>query len=149
MLELIYLLQLLSIPSLVDTHCLATNIYHEARGESHIAQIAIGNVVLNRVKHEKYPNTVCGVVYQTKDNPIRLNRCQFSWYCDGISDRVFNRELFTEISITSFLILLGWYEDNTKGATHYYNPMIASPEWAKRYDYMVSHDNHDFYMRTD
>ena len=52
--------------------CMAINIYHEARNESVIGQIAVGQVVMNRVADERFPNTVCEVVtqgkhYMTKD----------------------------------------------------------------------------------
>ena len=65
--------------------CLATAIYFEARSEPESGQIAVAQVVLNRVKNPAYPNTVCGVVYQNKD---KRNRCQFSFACDGIRDRI-------------------------------------------------------------
>jgi len=71
--------------------CLALNIYHEARNQPVAGQIAVSEVVLNRVADSKYPNTICEVVYQAKykkgsNLPIR-NQCQFSWYCDGKSDK--------------------------------------------------------------
>ena len=66
-----------------QTGCLAIALYHEARGENQLGQIAVAQVILNRVKSRKYPDTVCRVVYQ---NTHRLNRCQFSFACDGRSD---------------------------------------------------------------
>ena len=71
-----------------ETYCMSLNIYYEARGESWRGKTAVAHVTLNRVKHEKYPNTVCGVVLQAKlwkGNPIR-DMCQFAWYCDGKSE---------------------------------------------------------------
>ena len=50
--------------------CLAMNIYHEARSESMQGQIAVAQVTLNRVEHDKWPSTICEVVYEPK---------QFSW----------------------------------------------------------------------
>ena len=70
--------------------CLALNVYHEARDQPFIGQVAVAQVVMNRVKDERYPDDVCGVVKQgltyswDTDYPV-LNRCQFSWYCDGKS----------------------------------------------------------------
>ena len=49
-----------------QTYCMAQNIYYEARGESLKGKQAVGNVVLNRVAHPKYPDTVCGVVYEAR-----------------------------------------------------------------------------------
>mgnify|MGYP003628329525 CR=1 FL=1 len=72
--------------------CLALNVYHEAKNQSLIGQIAVAQVVMNRVRDERYPDTVCEVVEQgptyswKKDYPVK-NRCQFSWYCDGKSDK--------------------------------------------------------------
>jgi len=68
--------------------CLALNIYHEARNQPTIGQVAVGQVVMNRVRDERFPDTVCGVVKQGQtyswqpDLPIR-NKCQFSWWCAG------------------------------------------------------------------
>ena len=65
--------------------CLATAIYFEARGESYRGQVAVAQVVLNRVKHKLYPDTICGVVFQ---NQNRRNSCQFSFACDGRPERI-------------------------------------------------------------
>ena len=73
--------------------CLALNVYHEAKNQSFIGQVAVAQVVMNRVRDTRYPNTVCDVVKQgatykwKPDFPIK-NRCQFSWYCDGKSDSI-------------------------------------------------------------
>jgi spore germination cell wall hydrolase CwlJ-like protein len=66
-----------------EMKCLATAVYFEARGEPVAGQVAVAQVVLNRLKSDRYPDTVCGVVYQ---NAQRRNRCQFSFACDGKSD---------------------------------------------------------------
>ena len=72
--------------------CLALNIYFESRNQPIEGQVAVSQVVLERVKSKKYPDTVCEVVFQgptyswSVNYPIK-NRCQFSWYCDGISDK--------------------------------------------------------------
>ena len=72
-----------------DYHCLASNIYWEARNQPIIGKLAVANVTLNRVASKRYPNTICGVVTQTRYYPsgrIDLHSCQFSWYCDGLKD---------------------------------------------------------------
>jgi spore germination cell wall hydrolase CwlJ-like protein len=78
-----------------DRFCLAQNIYFEAGNQSFAGKIAVSQVVLNRVLHSNFPDTVCDVVYQAqlsawhlsqgREVPIR-NKCQFSWYCDGKPD---------------------------------------------------------------
>jgi Cell Wall Hydrolase len=60
--------------------CLTQAIYYEARGESEDGQRAVAQVVLNRVRHPAYPNSVCGVVYQGSE---RATGCQFTFTCDG------------------------------------------------------------------
>ena len=66
-----------------DLKCLATAIYFEARGESEFGQEAVAQVILNRERSSRYPDTVCEVVYQ---NAGQRNRCQFSFACDGKPD---------------------------------------------------------------
>src|SRR5262245_45277856 len=61
--------------------CLAEAIYYEARNQSDDGQRAVAQVVLNRVRHPAYPNTVCGVVYQGSE---RTTGCQFSFTCTGV-----------------------------------------------------------------
>jgi len=65
--------------------CLAEAIYFEARGEPEEGQVAVAQVILNRVRSGLYPGTVCDVVYQNKE---RHNRCQFSFACDQTAERV-------------------------------------------------------------
>lgn len=60
--------------------CLATMIYHEARGTDRLTKIKTVNVVLNRVRNHKYPSTVCGVIYQKTRYKHKVV-CQFSWSC--------------------------------------------------------------------
>lgn len=147
-------------------HCLAKNIYFEARGESTQGKVAVANVVLNRVDHYYYPNNICGVVYQAKlsqwwlehhgrEVPVK-NMCQFSWYCDGKSDDLqltdefgnvikANMEAWTESIEIAKLALLGQLNDLTHGATHYYNPKLAQPIWAVHYEETTTIDNHCFH----
>lgn len=61
-----------------ERDCLASAIYHEARGEPADGQIAVAQVVLNRVRSGRWPSTVCGVVYQ---DAHRGEKCQFSFAC--------------------------------------------------------------------
>ena len=143
-------------------HCLATNIYHEARGESYAGKVAVANVTMNRVHNNKFPNTICGVVYQaqTRENwkgnivPKR-NKCQFSWYCDGKSDDIVlttldgsvikERMQAWEMSLLiSSQMIRGNLIDITTGSTHYYNSDLANPYWAEHYVQVVQIDSHSF-----
>ena len=129
-----------------DIQCLAENIYFEARSESTVGKIAVALVTLNRVKHPKFPNTVCGVVKQTKYYPngkIDLHSCQFSWYCDGKSDEP-TEKAFGEIQLLASIMLRWDSIDVTQGALWYHSKKVT-PEWASHYDRTISIDNHIFY----
>tara|TARA_B100000029_G_scaffold477795_1_gene523238 strand:+ start:1560 stop:2051 length:492 start_codon:yes stop_codon:yes gene_type:complete len=133
-----------------EVRCLAENIYFEARNQSIPGQIAVALVVLNRVEHPNFPNTVCGVVKQTKYYPsgrIDLHSCQFSWYCDGKSDEPIEpcwEEIFTLAEI-----IIGWESiDFTDGSLWYHSTKV-SPEWANHYAKTVQIDNHIFYKPLD
>ena len=77
-------------------HCLALNIYHEARGEKKAGQIAVAKVTLNRVKSNRYPDTVCDVVYEKRWDKIRKRYVgQFPW---------------TEFEIPPTLKSKAWYQ---------------------------------------
>ena len=70
--------------------CMVLNLYHEARSESNEGMIAVGHVTLNRVRSKNFPNTICNVVRQAvyhKNGVPKKNLCQFSWWCDGKSDK--------------------------------------------------------------
>ena len=156
----------ISEPNVVDInqmHCLATNIYHEARGESFAGKVAVANVTHNRVDSTKYPNTYCGVVYQAQmyvnwrgnEVPAR-HKCQFSWYCDGKSDDIILKTADGKIIKSHMLaweeslqiatqMIEGNLPDITDGATHYFNHNIAQPYWANHYVQVVQIDNHTFH----
>ena len=129
-----------------DIICLSKNIYFEARGESVEGQIAVAHVTINRVRHKKFPNTVCGVVYDAKkweEHPIR-NKCQFSWYCDGKSDEIHDWKTYNQITNVARKVMLGEYEDNTGGST-FYHANYVSPDWSQHMSLAVVHDSHIFY----
>lgn len=67
-----------------DVGWLSLNIYHEARGESLLGIVGVADSVFNRITHKSFPNSLIGVV--TQGGEVR-DKCQYSWYCDGFSDR--------------------------------------------------------------
>jgi spore germination cell wall hydrolase CwlJ-like protein len=134
-----------------DYHCLASNIYWEARNQSLGGKLAVGQVVLNRVDNTRFPDTICKVVKQTKYYPsggIDLHDCQFSWYCDGLSDVPFEHEM--TIYEESFELAVNLLEsrpiDVTEGATHYHNNKV-NPYWADSLKRITRIDDHIFYRR--
>ena len=64
-------------------NCLASNIYHESRGEPEEGKIAVGMVTINRTTDKRFPSTVCGVVNQ-RTGARSHSKCQFSWSCQGM-----------------------------------------------------------------
>jgi N-acetylmuramoyl-L-alanine amidase len=98
-------------------------IHHEAKGESLEGQIAVANVVLNRVKSNKFPNTVCGVVKQ---------RGQFSWYG--------KKPMTNQKQQLALEVLKGRHPNNVKGALFFTNFSIR---FNKRILYVVG--RHRFY----
>lgn len=110
--------------------CIALNIYHEARGEDISSMLAVGHVVLNRVESDKYPDTPCEVIRQAKYDSrgkLLLNQCQFTWYCDGRSDKPKDKEAWNVSLIVATEIFLT--EDNTNGALWYHADYVQ-PSWA-------------------
>ena len=122
--------------------CLAMNMYHEARSEGIRGMMAVAEVTMNRVESKKYPNNVCAVVKQgyRKGN----KSCQFSWYCDGKSDKMKNqhwREIAEEMAID---YLTGLDTNFTQGATHYHASYVR-PYWADSFDKTTQIGTHIFY----
>jgi spore germination cell wall hydrolase CwlJ-like protein len=108
-----------------ELHCLALNNYFEARGESTTGQHAVANVVLNRVKHKGFPDSICGVV---KQGGKKLYRCQFSWWCDGLSDEPHDQTAWKLSLKIASDILQKKHEDITSGALWYHADYV-SPYW--------------------
>ena len=138
-----------------ESFCLAQNVYFEARNQPLAGQLAVVSVTINRVNDKRFPNTICGVVYEGphrpswKDNTVMIpvrHRCQFSWYCDGLSDRVHDLVTFDRIYTLTSGIVDGSYKiaDITEGATHYHADYVE-PAWAKTKTKTIEIEDHIFY----
>ena len=130
--------------------CMALNIYHEARNQSMVGQVAVGEVVMNRVEDSRFPDTVCEVVkqavtYKNTDKPV-IHKCQFSWYCDGKSDEPnFNSNAWWRAKEYAYIVMSGKIMvDVTQGATHYHATYVR-PSWAKTKTRTTRIDKHIFY----
>jgi len=129
--------------------CLALNTYHEAKNQSFIGQVAVAQVVMNRVKDSRYPNNVCDVVKQgltykwNPKLPIR-NQCQFSWYCDGKSDKAREKKAWDIALTVANGVYYGNLDDFVEGATHYH-AYYVNPSWAETKTYITRIDDHIFY----
>ena len=92
--------------------CVALAMYWEARGEGRPGMVAVGSVVMNRVRSDEFPDTPCDVVYQGGETPP----CQFSWWCDGKSDRPQNQVQWSLALNTATEVLAERTDDPTGGA---------------------------------
>ena len=126
--------------------------------------IAVANVTRNRVKSPHYPNTYCEVIkegpiresWKTRKDPTlpdseriyfpKRDRCQFSWYCDGKSDKIpsVDKNIYELSKAIAFKIIHGDFSDNTGGSTHYHADYV-DPEWADHMEKTVVIGNHIFY----
>ncbi len=122
--------------------CLANAIYFEARGEQVRGQIAVAQVVLNRVFSPFYPNDVCGVVYQ---NSSRHLACQFTFACDGIPDVVTEPDAWVRAQRIAKDTLDGklWMPEVAK-STHYHAYWVH-PSWVGEMKKMYKLGVHTFY----
>lgn len=97
-----------------DVNLIARAIYGEARGESYVGQVAVGAVIMNRVKSSKFPNTIAGVIYQ-------------KGAFDAVSDGQINLNPDSTAKKAAQDALNGW--DPTYGAIYYFNPNTATNAW--------------------
>lgn len=109
--------------------CLARGIYFEARGEPVKGQAAVAQVILNRVRNPHYPNTICGVVYQNKH---WRNRCQFSFACDRIRDRVGNKRVYEVAEHVAAETTAGRIWLPQVGSSTHYHATYVNPRWNRR-----------------
>ncbi|MBR1868199.1 MAG: spore cortex-lytic enzyme [Clostridia bacterium] len=112
-----------------DTNLLAKLIYAEARGEPYTGQVAVGAVVLNRVKSSSFPNTISGVIYQP-----------YAFTC--VSDGQINMTPNASALNAARDAMNGY--DPTSGCLYYYNPAIATSKWIFSRKTMITIGNHVF-----
>ena len=132
----------------IQRHCLALNIYHEAKNQSIKGQMAVAFVTLNRVISSKFPNTICSVVKQArywKTHPIR-NKCHFSWWCDGKSDKPKNEKAWTQAQTIADTVVDNYDRepDITEGSLWYHADYVR-PYWKSKYTQTVKIEKHIFY----
>lgn len=121
--------------------CLTAAIYYEAASEADSGQRAVAQVVLNRVAHPSYPNTVCGVVYQGSE---RQTGCQFSFTCDGSLARRPSRLFWLRAEAVARAALAGYVHAPAGLATHYHTVQVR-PYWAPSLRYLGTIGAHRFY----
>lgn len=135
--------------------CLREAIYFEGRNQSVTGMAAIGHVILNRTASSRFPDSICGVVHQgpMDGSPIKRNRCQFSYFCDGKSDNypVNNSSPEVEaarwVELVAEIIMFGDSEDITNGGT-YYHAKYVTPYWSNIFEPVALVGEHIFYVHN-
>lgn len=133
-----------------ELKCLSDAIYFEARGESYNGQIAVAEVILNRVELPAFPNSVCGVVYQGQ---ARMFACQFSFVCDGKPETIADGRAYRRAQEIAKLVLGGERRGVSSGggkdkATHYHARSV-SPGWSQAFKQTAAIGEHVFYARQN
>ena len=108
-----------------QTQCMATAIYYEARSETYAGQLGVAEVIQNRVKDHRYPNTICEVVFQ---GATRTTGCQFTFTCDGAMNRAPRGAKWEKAQAIAAHVMMGLNEGQTGGATHYHATYV-NPVW--------------------
>jgi|TARA_R110000744_G_scaffold95623_6_gene184710 N-acetylmuramoyl-L-alanine amidase len=136
-----------------EMYCLVQNVYFEAGNQAYAGKRAVAEVTINRLKDKSYPDTICGVVKQAemskwwkeqygKNVPVK-HKCQFSWYCDGKSDKIKYSDTWRSSYIAAHDALKS-IRHLTEGSTHYHATYV-NPNWAKRLTFIVRIGDHIFY----
>ncbi len=126
-------------------HCLAQAMYFEARSEPKAGWQAVGDVVINRVRDRRYPDSICEVVFQGE---FRRHRCQFSFACDGRSDLAYNEKFWNaSYDLAGELLIKGSNSEIAGLATHYHADYVA-PKWAAQMQALTKIGRHIFYIET-
>ncbi|MBF8748146.1 cell wall hydrolase [Pseudomonas monteilii] len=108
--------------------CLARTLYWEAKGADDQDMRGVASVVLNRLGHEGFPDTICGVVKQG----VEHRACQFSWWCDGRPDQVEEPQRYDIAKEIARKALNQQLQDSTGGALYFHDRQVH-PDWAKVY----------------
>ena len=125
-----------------ELRCMATAIYFEARDEPIRGQLAVGQVIMNRIRSPFYPKTICGVVYQGERN---RTGCQFSFTCTGKRNAIKEKdEWATSVKLAKQVIAGEVWIDEVGYATHYHATYVH-PSWRKELIKVAQIGGHIFY----
>lgn len=121
--------------------CLAEAIYFEARGEPLSGQMAVAEVILNRVDSPAYPSTICSV---TRQGATKGRNCQFSFACDGLPEVMKDPLSRSRSEKLAALMIGGQARSVSGGATHFHATYVR-PGWATRMTRTAQIGQHNFY----
>lgn len=108
-----------------EADCLSKAVYYEAGTESVEGQLAVAEVIANRVRDHRYPDSVCDVVFQ---GATRTTGCQFTFTCDGAMNRAPRGRNWESAKKVAAHVLMNLNEERTGGATHYHATYV-DPIW--------------------
>lgn len=123
--------------------CLSEALYFEARGETATGLFAVGEVIMNRVDSNAYPDSVCSVINQGTG---RKFACQFTYTCDGRPEQISEQSSWRRVGKVARLLIDGADRNLTEGATHYHTTAV-SPSWARRFPRTAKYGVHLFYRQ--
>ena len=124
--------------------CLTEALYFEARGETVKGQIAVAEVILNRVTSSRFPDSVCAVINQGTG---RKYACQFTYTCDGRPETINEPAAYEQVGKVARMMLNGAPRVLSGGATFYHTTAVR-PRWAKSFRRTARHGVHLFYSRS-
>ena len=124
-----------------ELECLSEAVYYEARGETPSGQAAVAQVVLNRVRHPSFPQSICGVVFQ---GAYKRVGCQFSFACDGSMRRGREPGAWNRAQKVASRALSGAVMSEVGAATHFHTTGVA-PGWGPRLLRVAQVGMHVFY----
>lgn len=121
--------------------CLSEALYFEARGETVKGQFAVAEVIVNRAKSARFPDTICGVIRQGTGKKYQ---CQFTYTCDGHKEVIAEPRAYERVAKVARAMLDGASGDLTNGAT-YYHTVAVNPRWARKFTQTARIGVHLFY----
>jgi spore germination cell wall hydrolase CwlJ-like protein len=124
--------------------CLSEALYFEARGETIKGQFAVAEVIMNRVKSDRFPSSLCGVINQGTGKKYQ---CQFTYTCDGRAEVISEPGAYTRVGKVARAIIDGKAPKLTEGATHYHTTAVR-PSWSRVYTRTARIGVHLFYRHT-
>lgn len=120
--------------------CLARTIYWEARGEDSASMEAVANVVMNRLAQKRFPNRICDVVREGREQ----GSCQFSWWCDGHTDEAEDEKSYENAKEIARKALNNQLADRTRGALYFLHGKVTT-SWSAEYIKTVEIGEFSFY----
>jgi spore germination cell wall hydrolase CwlJ-like protein len=126
-----------------EFQCLTEALYFEARGETVKGQFAVAEVIRNRVKSSRFPNSYCGVI---KQGTGKKYQCQFTYTCDGRSEVVAEPAAYAHVAKVARATIDGQSPDITNGATFYHTTAVR-PGWSRKFTNTARFGVHLFYSR--